>query len=225
MLKGAVNIPTEQEFDQLSQHDETIGSNLTTHHAQRNNNHAGFNRDPNVVPFDSNRVKLRTPTSGNDYINATQFAQSQEDPGYSEIVYGSFVPSNEIRFFASQDPTPNTLTQHYQMLRENVIDWVVRVTGEQGTNELKAEKINHFGHITRKLVKRRKISENLTRTEYEISDARSSNASSKHRLTYFELTNFPRNGHVTADETKGLLSSYIKLESSDNSLLPLKDIS
>ena len=71
--------------------------------------------------------------------------------------------------------------------------------------------MSYFAHITRKMVKRRKISENLMETKYEISDARSSDAPSRHYVTYFEITNFTTNGMVTSDETKLLLSSICQI--------------
>eukprot|EP00095_Tigriopus_kingsejongensis_P006720 maker-scaffold25_size650667-snap-gene-5.35 protein:Tk06720 transcript:maker-scaffold25_size650667-snap-gene-5.35-mRNA-1 annotation:"receptor-type tyrosine-protein phosphatase eta-like" len=77
-----------------------------------------LNRYTNIVPYDDNRVVLKTPTNGVDYVNA------------------SWVENHESHrvFIAAQGPLPHTCQAFWQMILDHDIGLVVMLTrvNEQG---------------------------------------------------------------------------------------------
>ena len=70
-----------------------------------------FSRYGNIWPYDDNRVKLRTQSDGDDYINA------------SWILNGG-----TIKFIAAQGPLPTTVPDFLRMIAENKVTTVVALT-------------------------------------------------------------------------------------------------
>ena len=105
-------------------------------------------RWPNIQPYDFNRVRLKTPINGTDYINASHITginanpyQNREsrfkDMSFKMIAQNKAQANNNsgdpakfsnINFFASQGPLPNTCAHHLQMIFENGIDIVIMLT-------------------------------------------------------------------------------------------------
>ena len=208
ILKGEVDLPEQVEFGRLFEYEDKIESRLSTYQGKRNNKNDGFNLNPQILPFDHNRVKLRNPIDGNDYVNASKLSQpSDNDPTYDQILYTDYVPFFKIGFFVGQDPTPNTLRHYHQIIHENLINVVVRLTSEPSTIPLQEGKVTHFRDLTRKVVKRSQLMENLVSTRYELFDVSSPDAQYMHKVHFFEILNFPREGVSSIEETNSLLSA------------------
>ena len=209
ILNGEVDLPEQVEFGKLFKYEDKIESRLCTYQGQRNNKNTGFNVNPQILPFDHNRVKLRNPIDGNDYVNASKLSQSSDnDPTYDEVLYTEYVPFTKIGFFVGQDPTPQTLRHYHQMIHENLINVVVRVTSEPTTNPMKEGKVTHFHDLTRKVVKRSQLMENLVSTRYELFDISSSDAQYMNKVQFFEILKFPTEGVSSIEETNSLLSAF-----------------
>ena len=104
-------------------------------------------RYPNIKPYDFNRVRLKTPINGTDFINASHITGTNANPYQNresrfmdmslKISKNTKHPNNNsgdparflnINFFASQGPLPNTCAHHLQMIFENNIDFVIMLT-------------------------------------------------------------------------------------------------
>eukprot|EP00877_Chromochloris_zofingiensis_P003630 jgi/Chrzof1/13268/Cz07g26250.t1 len=72
------------------------------------------NRYSNVLPYDYNRVQLRTPK---DYINASKVEFSQPSLPYP------------CRYIATQGPLPSTIQDFWQMLFEQRVPAIIMLTG------------------------------------------------------------------------------------------------
>ena len=106
-----------------------------------------IHRRPNIHPYDFNRVRLKTPINGEDYINASvitgpganlegEYFPSSETPpddNVKDYVKDPDDPSrwSNINFIACQGPLPETTVHHLQMIFENKIDIVVMLTACQ----------------------------------------------------------------------------------------------
>ena len=93
-------------------------------------------RYPNILPYDFNRVKLKTAINGMDYINASFItgihSGSNECKTSGQILKTDFqdFPArfSNISFLASQGPLANTCAHHLQMILENNIQLVIMLT-------------------------------------------------------------------------------------------------
>ena len=93
-------------------------------------------RYPNILPYDFNRVKLKTAINGMDYINASFItgihSGSNECKTSGQILKTNFqdFPArfSNISFLASQGPLANTCAHHLQMILENNIQLVIMLT-------------------------------------------------------------------------------------------------
>ena len=75
IVKGTLVLPQVQEFKKLVTFDDCISNRLTRSQGQRYNKLPGFNVDPNILPFDHNRLQLRNTINGCDYINCSWISQ------------------------------------------------------------------------------------------------------------------------------------------------------
>ena len=93
-------------------------------------------RYPNILPYDFNRVKLKTAINGMDYINASFItgihSGSNECKTTGQIIKTDFqdFPArfSNISFLASQGPLANTCAHHLQMILENNVQLVIMLT-------------------------------------------------------------------------------------------------
>ena len=104
-------------------------------------------RDPDVLPYDHNIVKLKSPIRDCRYINASKIS-----PPYVRSRLGTLSRSSLARskipsttsFIISQGPLPNTCVHHLQMILEQKIDVVVMLTKlEEPAHEGKQQRF-HF---------------------------------------------------------------------------------
>ena len=94
-----------------------------------------FNRYINILPYDFNRIKLKTPIDGIDYINGNYITGqlSMGDSG-KDIIEEKPVKAFEfskfryINFLATQGPLQITLPHHWQAIYENDVDIIVMLT-------------------------------------------------------------------------------------------------
>ena len=75
-----------------------------------------FCRPNNILPYDSNRIKLRGPWQHGDYINASLI---------SEKCFGR----NQI--ISAQSPLPRTVPHFLQMMQENNVTVITTLTTEE----------------------------------------------------------------------------------------------
>ena len=204
--KGNVTMPTEEEFEKLFTFDETVESRLTMSQGRLYNTENGFNLDQNVLPYDYNRVVLKTPIDGCNYINASWLSHSDSEDDYDSLIYTSYVPYSSVKFIVTQDPTSNTRPHYYQMLHENLIDIIVHIKNKKDAKIPKIDKDRHFGKMRRKINSRAKLNRSLSQTEMELFNT-TSDVQYTHKITLFDLINWPTRELTTSEETKDLLSA------------------
>ena len=130
VVNGNVEQPSVQEFNNLvSFEDDDLSQRLTRFQGQRFNKIGQLNLVKTVLPFDQNRVKLKNPIDGYDYINASLISQpSFEDRTYDEVIYSDILSCKNVRIIVGQDPLPHTLPHHWALIHENEIDFIVNFT-------------------------------------------------------------------------------------------------
>ena len=83
-----------------------------------------YNRNPNVLPYDHNIIKLKKPIRDCKYVNASRLNLNKGS-------LASFIKKNaprNVSFIVSQGPLPNTCIHHLQMIVEQGVDAVVMLT-------------------------------------------------------------------------------------------------
>ena len=207
IMAGDVEMPPKEEFEKLFRFQDNVTSRLTQYQGKRNDGKDGRNLNSRALPFDCNRVELKNPVDGNDYVNASWIKSNTEDSTYDEIVYSDYIPYAKIDFIVGQKPLPNTLLHHYQMLHENKVD--IEIYIHYGTNRkpLIPGKVYHTGNLSRRVFTSTQIGENLIMTEMEFFDTTSSKTQFKHPMTLFELTGFPKQELDDVSDVNAILES------------------
>ena len=124
MRKGNVKIPSIDEFNKLMKFTDDISNRFTTAQGKRYNKEPSFNLDPNVLPFDHNRVRLKNTADKIDYVNASWLAEISEEPSYDEVIYTKYAPYHQLKFIVGQNPLGKTMQHHFALIHENRVDLV-----------------------------------------------------------------------------------------------------
>ena len=207
IMAGDVDMPPKDEFEKLFRFKDDVTSRLTQYQGKRNDGKDGRNLNSRALPFDYNRVKLKNPVDGNDYINATWIISNTEDSTYDEIVYSDYIPYAKIDFIVGQKPLRNTVLHHYQMLHENKVNIEIYIHFGMNTKPLAPGKVYHTGNLSRRVFTSTQIGKNLIMTEMEFFDTTSSKTQFKHPMTLFELTGFPKQEIDDVNDVKAILES------------------
>ena len=206
---GNVAQPSEEEFKKLVSFEDNISQRFTTAQGERYNKSGGFNRNPEVLPFDHNRVKLRNPVDGCDYVNATWISKIANDSTYDELIYSSYVPYKNIKFIVGQNPLPVTLQHHYAMVHENRIDLIICFTETPKNKPLKVGKNYHFKDLTLTVHNRNKVQDELFRSEISIFNIGSPRDQYRHYTVLYEYTKWPKDDINSSEDTQSLVSAMV----------------
>ena len=125
ILAGRAPLPSNDEFKKLTKYEDGLTKRFTTAQGKRYNKTGFLNLIPENLPFDHNRVKIKSPIDGCDYINATWLTNTSEDSTYDELISTTYQPYKNINFIVGQDPIPATMQHHFRLIIENKIDLVV----------------------------------------------------------------------------------------------------
>ena len=151
IVNGTFVFPSVQEFEQLATFDDSITNRWTRSQGKRYNKPAGFNVDPNILPYDHNRIVLRNRINGCDYINCSWISQNSDESNYDELIYTEYLPFYKIKFAVGQSPLPSTMLHHYTMVHEQKFDFVIHITGTEKKRPLKVGKTYHINDVTLKV--------------------------------------------------------------------------
>ena len=213
IFTGQAHLPSKDEFEKLLKFQDGFTERFTTSQGKRYNKAGKFNLIPENLPFDHNRVKIKSPIDGCDYINATWLANSSEDPTYDELIDTTYLPYKNINFIVGQNPIPATMQHHFRLIIENKIDLVVSFNDKEDHNNLDVGRTQIFKKLSLKIRNRRKIADHLFRTEMSVTDTAATGLQSIHHFVYFELVNFSKNGIVSAADTENLIKSICLVRS------------
>ena len=163
IVNGTLVLPQVQEFKNLATFDDSISNRWTRSQGQRYNKTPGFNVDPNILPFDHNRITLRNRINGCDYINCSWISQDSDESNYDEVIYTEYLPFFKIKFAVGQSPLPSTMLHHYSMVHEQKFDFVISFTGTETKRPLKVGKTYHINDVTLKVHTRTELQECMFR--------------------------------------------------------------
>ena len=107
--------PARREFAILNDEDSRKIALVAPSNAAKANR--AMNRYSNVTPYDRNRVALRQPINGSDYVNASWVRGPAGGGG-----------ADQCSFIAAQGPMPNNVRHFLQMIAENEAEIVVMLT-------------------------------------------------------------------------------------------------
>ena len=79
ILAGQAPLPSNHEFERLTKYEDGFTERFTISQGKRYNKTGFFNLIPENLPFDHNRVTLKSPINGCDYVNATWLANASEE--------------------------------------------------------------------------------------------------------------------------------------------------
>lgn len=228
ILNGQSPIPSEDEFHKLTKYEDGLTQRVRVSQGKRYNKTGGFNMAPENLPFDHNRVKLRTPIEGCDYVNASWINNPSDDSNYDELIYTTYLPFRNIRFIIGQDPMDATMQHHYRMLLENRVDVILCFSEDNiGPDNLISFEIGrtyNFGELSLAIRSRRKITDHLLKAEITIIDTTASGVQNIHHANYFAFLEFDFHGReitCSKDAEKFIVSICTirnELKSQDSSL-------
>ena len=198
VINGNVDMPNVTEFNDLvSFQDDDLGQRLTRYQGKRFNKLGSLNLVRTVLPFDHNRVKLRNPIDGYDYVNASFISQDiSEDPTYDEVVYSSTLSCSKMRIIVGQDPLPHTLKHHWSLVHENALDLVV----DFSESPLKVGKVYRFGEISVRILDQKTMSPFLSKTEIRLFNISAPGAQYMHNTKVYHFHGWPEKSTMTDDE-------------------------
>ena len=116
-------VPLKDEYEELEENDRRRNgamSDLMTSQGKRYNSggNGKLNVDKLVLPYDQNRVILKTPVNGVDYINANWITRINKERVYEELIYNDYLPYAKINFILTQDPTVDSEAHYLRMIFE-----------------------------------------------------------------------------------------------------------
>ena len=215
VVAGNTPIPTQEEFEHLLKYDNKLEQRLTVSQGQRYNKVGGFNQVQSNLPFDHNRIRLKPPIDGCDYINANWLSTDSDPSPYDELIYTSYLPFNRVKFAIGQEPLSITKNHHFSMLHQCRFDIAVAFTAEAKTDLLQAGNEYNFPNATVKVLERVRVGENLSRTEMILCNVSDIGLKYEHQLTYFEYENW-KTDSITFEETHALVTSMCMIRNEMN---------
>ena len=208
IIKGNVAPPTHDEFKKLLEYDGGLGQRFTTAQGTRYNKIGQLNLIPTNLPFDHNRIKLKTPIEGCDYINANWITPPSDDTAtYDQLIYTSHLPFDRIRFGVGQEPLPHTKNMYFQMIHEQKFDFVLSLTNTPKEDSYEIDELRTFEELSLHVLSRSQINEHLYRSEISLSNTNSNRAEYKHNFIYFEFVARPNEDIVGYEVIQLLVSS------------------
>ena len=213
ILTGQAPLPSNDEFDKLTKYHDGFTDRFTTSQGKRYNKDGNLNLIPEILPFDHNRVKIKSPIDGCDYINATWLTNTSEDSTYDELIFTTYQPYKNINFIVGQDPIPATMQHHFRLIIENKIDLVVSFGDKESPSNFNVGETYAFKDVCLKIRNRTKIAEHLCRTEMTITHTAATGLQTMHNFVYFDFVNFPKNGITSTEDAENLVKSICTIRS------------
>ena len=189
LMKGNVTFPKQEEFRKLEELDGRRCNNNNDYQGRRHNKIGDLNLHKDVVPFDNNRVILKSCVEGSDYINASMVSKATEER-YDSLDLLSYRPFSKINFIVAQRPKINTLPHHFQMLHENLVDVIVAFNDKEDKTLGIAGKKKIFGNMAVTLHKKLRIHPNVIKSEVELFN-RTSDIKYTHKTILLDFNAWP----------------------------------
>ena len=129
--------PEKAEYKRLKEIDHGKHVLMLDAEVAKKDEHRRFNRYINIFPYDFNRIRLKTPVAGTDYINGSYVTGplSKDSSMSSPTVVAEenlkpfeFSKFSNISFLATMGPLQGTVAHHWQAIYENDVDIIVMLT-------------------------------------------------------------------------------------------------
>ena len=177
------------EFETLTEQ-ERLRSNLASIQGGLNVNKR-FSTNPDILPFDENRVKLRSKANRNDYINASWIYQPSKQKEYDSLMMHPFLPIDNIGMIVCDAPNEVSSNRYGEMIYQHDVDLILHIsrTDSHKTGSVLAllrEVPGEPSDVSRKLLKSSFIEKYLVKEEWDISTERGKT----NQLTFVELKGF-----------------------------------
>jgi protein tyrosine phosphatase len=191
-----------EEFDKLHRYEEKSDEFFTSFDGERyNKDHESF------LSFDHNRVKLRNGTDGLDYVNASWLSPISEQGKHDDFNNPANDLMQDINFIIGQDPMPQTMSHHFQMIHENGIHIVVNLQKGNDYKPLKFGAAERYGQMEVNLLQRKLIHDYLFRSEISLCNTTQPDAQYQHNFISYQFTAWPQHEISLLDETHDLVSA------------------
>ena len=216
---GDITLPSQDEFEQLISYDGGISQRFTTSQGERfNNKKYGFNRVPENLPFDHNRLRLKNRIKNFDYVNANHISPPSDDRAYDELIYTTHLPFKSIQFSIGQNPLPQTMNHHFRLIHESRFDVIVSLMGKASETLFKSGRTYHYKDLVLQVLSRTQMEDHLFRTEFSLFNESVVGFQYKHHATYYEFVNWPKDEIAYIEDADELVSSLcaIRNEISSN---------
>ena len=187
ITKGKISIPSQEEFDILISFDGGIIQRVTTSQGERYNKNGGFNRVPQNIPFDHNRIILKNPINQCDYINANMISPPSDERTYDELIYTSHQPYKSILWAVGQNPLPKTMDHHFRLIHENRFDTIIGFTDNSSISLFESSNKYRYKDLDLKVLNQTQINHQLLRTDFTLSSDSLVGYEYKHYASYYEL--------------------------------------
>ena len=187
IVQGQISIPSIEEFDKLISFDGSITQRVTTAQGERYTKKYGFNRVPQNIPFDHNRLVLKNPINECDYINANMMSPPSDERTYDELIYTSHQPYKSIQWAVGQNPLPQTMNHHFRLIHESRFDMIIGFTENSSIKLFESGNKYRYKDLELKVLKQTQINDQLLRTDFTLSSDSLVGYEYKHYASYFEF--------------------------------------
>ena len=211
ILAGQAPLPSNHEFERLTKYEDGFTERFTISQGKRYNKTGFFNLIPENLPFDHNRVTLKSPINGCDYVNATWLANASEDLTYDELIYTTYLSFKNIKFAIGQDPIPATMQHHFRLIVENQIDLVIRISDKDSPTEFQVGSTLSFNELSLKIRNTSKINDYLVRTKMTVMDLTAAGDQKLHNFVYFDVISCSKDGVTSTADFENLVKSICSI--------------
>ena len=213
LINSSLRMPDEEEFEELQENDRKrlkLASDLKVSEGMLyNSGKSGvIDISKDVLPYDSNRVKLVVPIDGVDYINAS-WLQKAEDVNLYDDLY-DFLSASDMNIILTQDPTVATKQQYLQMIHEQSVNLVVHVGSDKNLENWENDS---YGNVSVDLVERLEITNFITRDKLDVYLKRGK-STIYHSVTVIHYTRWPENNEFNEEDSRSFLNmiSFVRQE-------------
>ena len=205
--------PTKTEFAKIKEQDQIKHALIFDRDIAILPENTKLNRYTNILPYDYNRIVLKELVNDGDYINGSYIHQPNEhldDFNAEELNLLDLTLFENIKFIATQGPTPTTLEHHWQAIFDNNVDIILMLTKfVEGSKETHNEKIkceryfpmksdqcqfqsfNNYGKFDVLVLEEEEVRPNLTKSILYVMNTESKDINSDRQLILLHYTGWP----------------------------------
>ena len=195
-----VAMPTEEEYGYLLYNDK-IHSDIEKTYAYSKQNKVLNVAEHGVVPYDRNRVELKSILDETNYINASWIKEPGSDPTYDIAKIFPYLPLCQIGLICTQMPNEEGMDRYHQMMLENKIGFAIHFS--HSVEPLNLAEYFDKSSISRNIISKQELKDYLDKENWEIDN----NDEMVHGLKYFRFKGWPASGCLNSDTIRKILTT------------------